>query len=258
VPQTALQHFREDIGRARAIIAHADGLAGVTPAESMLRSDLLRSAWMFAVGAIDAYFSDAYADIVAATALSKQRQSSITLPDSIQEIKVPIRAVLETYEGRDWRWRMAAREMVDATNFLSLDSIQKSFNPFFRKDHKFFGDKLDEWIQHPASKIRLFGMSTNDYLALGNADRAKARNKTIYSQFRDRYKELFQRRHDCIHNCDRPRIAPQKLERAGTVERVAHDAVFLVERCDDHITKEFREFLLICKASATTIAHVGY
>jgi len=183
VPQTALQHFREDIGRARAIIAHADGLARVTPAESMLRSDLLRSAWMFAVGAIDAYFSDAYADIVAATALSKQRQSSITLPDSIQEIKVPIRAVLETYEGRDWRWRMAAREMVDATNFLSLESIQKSFNPFFRKGHRFFGDKLDEWIRHPASKIRLFGMSTNDYLALGIADRAKAREKTIHSQF---------------------------------------------------------------------------
>ena len=73
MPLTALQHFREDIGRARAIIQHADPLPRVTAQEAMLRSDLLRSAWMFAVGAIDAYFSDAYADIVAATALSKQR-----------------------------------------------------------------------------------------------------------------------------------------------------------------------------------------
>ena len=43
-------------------------------AEKLLRSDLLRSAWMFAVGALDAYFCDAYTDIIAATASSKSRQ----------------------------------------------------------------------------------------------------------------------------------------------------------------------------------------
>ena len=84
----------------------------------------------------------------------------------------------------------------------------------------------------------------------------------IDAYFSDAYADIVaatvQRRHDCIHNCDRPRIAPQKLERAGTVERVVHDAVFLVERCDDHITKEFREFLLSCNASTSTIARVGY
>jgi hypothetical protein len=258
VPQTALQHFREDIGRARAIIEHADGLTQGMPAEAMLRSDLLRSAWMFAVGAIDAYFSDAYADIVAATALSKQRQPSITLPDSIQEIKVPIRAVLETYDARDWRWRMAARAMVDSTNFLSLESIQKSFNPFCRKGHRFFGDKLDEWVQHPAAKIRLFGMSADDYRALDSAGRADAMKNTVNGQFRDRYKEIFDRRHDCIHNCDRPRLTPQKLSRAATVERVVQDAEFLVQRCDEHIKSEFREFLRECRASMATISQVGY
>jgi len=49
VPATALQHFTEDINRARAIVAHADPLPRATSSESLLRSDLLRSAWMFSV-----------------------------------------------------------------------------------------------------------------------------------------------------------------------------------------------------------------
>ena len=257
MPATALQHFREDIGRARAILRHAEPLPHTTPDEAMLRSDMLRSAWMFAVGAIDAYFSDAYAYLVAGSALSKKRQPNIILPDSIQDIKVPIRAVLETYDARDWRWRMAARTMVDSTTFLSLGSIQTSFNPFFRKGHKLFGDSLDAWIRHPTSRIRLFGMDADDYRVLDVAGRDKAK-KAISSQFHDRFKEIFQRRHDCIHNCDRPRLRPQALSRAGTVEHVLRDVEFLVERCDEHIAGEFREFLLECGCSATVIAQVGY
>ena len=53
MPTTALAHFGEDVARARAIVAHADPLPAATPAEQMLRSDLLRSAWMFSVGALD-------------------------------------------------------------------------------------------------------------------------------------------------------------------------------------------------------------
>ena len=54
MPATALQHFSEDIARARAIVAHSGPLPHATPVEKLLRSDLLRSAWMFAVGALDA------------------------------------------------------------------------------------------------------------------------------------------------------------------------------------------------------------
>ena len=57
---TALNQFNQDVARARAIVAHADPLPRTNAAEQMLRSDLLRSAWMFAVGAMDAYFCDAY------------------------------------------------------------------------------------------------------------------------------------------------------------------------------------------------------
>jgi hypothetical protein len=97
MPATALQHFRQDIARARAIVAHADTLRMATPTERMLRSDLLRSAWMFAVGSMDAYFCDAYTDIVAATIISKSRHQAMTLPDFFYNIRFPVRAILEPY-----------------------------------------------------------------------------------------------------------------------------------------------------------------
>jgi hypothetical protein len=129
VPGTALQHFNEDITRARAILMHADPLPHTNATEQLLRSDLLRSAWMFAVGAMDAYFCDAYADIVAATASSKSRQPGITLPEWVYDMKVPIRAVLEEYDNANWRWRMAARKMMERENVISLSAIQTSDIP---------------------------------------------------------------------------------------------------------------------------------
>jgi hypothetical protein len=50
---------------------------------------------MFAVGALDAYFCDAYTDLVAATIISKSRQTTIILPDWFLEIEFPVRAILE-------------------------------------------------------------------------------------------------------------------------------------------------------------------
>ena len=117
MPATALQHFHEDISRARAIVAHADALPGATDVERLLRSDLLRSGWMFSVGALDAYSCDAYTDIVAATASSKSRQPGITLPEWVYEIKVPIRAILEE-ERRDFS-AVAVSAAPPAATFLA-------------------------------------------------------------------------------------------------------------------------------------------
>ncbi len=140
--------FGEDVARARAIVAHADPLPAATPAEQMLRSDLLRSAWMFSVGALDAYFCDAYTDIVAATIISKSRHPAMALPDFFYNIRFPVRAILEPYAiNLNWRWRMAARRMMESENILSLDEVKKLFNKFFRRGHRFFGDLLDSWIR---------------------------------------------------------------------------------------------------------------
>src|SRR5712692_5145932 len=146
-PPRRLNHFNQDIARARAIVAHADPLARTNPTEQMLRSDLLRSAWMFAVGAMDAYFCDAYTDIVAATIISKSRNQAANLPDFFYDIRFPIRAILEPYvNNENWRWRMAARKMMERENVLSLPAVQTLFNKFF------------DWIVHSDAKQRVFGI----------------------------------------------------------------------------------------------------
>jgi hypothetical protein len=257
MPATAFQHFREDIARAMAIVTHAAALPHVTPAERLLRSDLLRGAWMFAVGALDAYFCDAYTDIIAATASSKSRQPTISLPEWVYEVKFPLRAILEKYDNENWRWRMAARKMMDRENVISLAAVQTLFNKFFRKDHKFFRDQLDTWMTRPDARIRLFGVSPTDYIAMTDPDRHTAR-ETAIDQFEERFRTIFQRRHDCIHNCDRPRVSPQPLDKGGTVLKVIQDIEFLVNRCDEHINAEFREFLVGVGCSLATIAQAGY
>lgn len=257
MPVTALLHFTEDIARARAIVAHADPLPHAAPEEKRLRSDLLRGAWMFAVGALDAYFCDAYTDIIAATASSKSRQPGIMLPEWVYEVKFPLRAILEEYANENWRWRMAARKMMERETVISLDAIQNLFNKFFRRGHRFFRDPLDAWMSRPDAKIRLFGISPADYLARNPQDRNAAREAAI-EQFKERFRAIFQRRHDCIHNCDRPRMSPQPLERGGTVLKVVQDIEFLVSRCDEHIAAEFREFLRGVGATSPTIAQAGY
>jgi len=257
LPATALSHFSEDIQRARAIVVHAGPLPATTDAEKLLRSDLLRSGWMFAVGALDAYFCDAYTDLVASMANSKSRQPGIMLPDWAYEIKFPLRAVIEEYDNANWRWRMAARKMMERENVISLATIQTLFNKFFRRDHKFFRDLLDHWMSRTDARIRLFGISQVDYLALADPDKRAARAAAV-DQFEERFRTIFQRRHDCIHNCDRPRVTPQPLDKPGTVLKVIQDIEFLVNRCDEHINAEFYEFLVSVGCSAATIAQTGY
>ena len=179
MPATALQHFAEDIARTRAILSHASGLPTATPQEQTLRSDLLRSGWMFAVGALDAYFCDAYTDVVAASVSSKSRQQSMALPAFVSSIKFPIRAILEEYDNPNWRWRMAAREMMEKESVLSLRAIQDLFNKFFRDRHRLFGDVVHGWVTHPDAKPRLFGIASSSYLLLVPKDQDAATDSQV-------------------------------------------------------------------------------
>src|SRR5439155_19115863 len=97
VPATALNHFQQDIARARALVTHAIPLPAGTSTQLLLRSDLMRSGWMFTVGALDAYFCDAYTDVVAATIIAKSRHPALNLPEFFHDIRFPVRAILAPY-----------------------------------------------------------------------------------------------------------------------------------------------------------------
>ncbi len=263
MPQTALRHFQEDIQRARALVRHAADLACPSDAERLLRDDVLRSAWMFAVGALDAYFCDAYTDLVATTINAQQRQPApaVTLPDFFLNIRVPVRAVLQHYSANtNWRWRMAARKLMERENVLSLKTIQDLFNKFLANKQHFFQDLLPTWIQAPTAKKRLFGITAKQFLALP-ATPAQPREAAIKSArqvLERRFHKVFQRRHDCIHSCDRPRVSPQPIGSHGSALKVIEDVEFLVTNCDAHLEIEFRQFLVQIGCTNATITSVGY
>lgn len=225
----------------------------------MLRSDLLRSSWMFAVGALDAYFCDAYSDIVAATIISKSRHPAMALPDFFYEIKFPVRAIIEQYDNNaNWRWRMAARRMMDRENVLSLKTIQALFNKFFRNGLRFFSQLMPHWIVHPHAKRRMFGITAKRYAGLSTPAESNAAHAAASEKLEDRMSSIFQRRHDCIHNCDRPRVSPQPIAAKDVVDSMIEDVEFLVYRCDEHVNSEFRAFLLGCGCPAAIVAQSGY
>ena len=80
--------------------------------------------------------------------------------------------------------------MMDRENVLKLETIQKLFNKFFRKGHRFFGDVLDSWITHPDAKKRLFGITRQAYNALAGADKETART-AAREQMEERYGAIF-------------------------------------------------------------------
>ena len=121
---TAKRHFDEDIQRAHNLRIHASNLQ-----DSQVRDDILRSTWMMAVGASDAYFCDAYADLIARTLRAKDMEPAIKLPERLGNLQVPVTAVIR--EAGGWRWRMAARGLIERENVLSLNQIKSLFNHFF-------------------------------------------------------------------------------------------------------------------------------
>jgi hypothetical protein len=242
---TAKSHFDEDIARARALHSHANAL----PAGA-LRDDVLRAAWMMGVGACDAYFSDAYADLIARALRAKDIEKTVAIPDRLNNLKVPVTAVIGQGNSA-WRWRMAARELIEDENVLSLEKIKKLFNHFFRDGHKLLtAETIELWILHANAKSRLFGITSTAYRALSSPQKHGARKKAI-EQLGGLFEGIFQRRHDCIHNCDRPKVAIQNITPV-MVQKKLQDIEFLVCRAHEAFRIEFPIYLRLLGFNATT------
>lgn len=244
---TAKRHFDEDLARAKALAGHANGLKPTSAGEELLRDDLLRSAWMFAVGAADAYFCDAYVDAVTVTLRAKVLDPSLTLPAFILNIQsdLPLGKISGSYPRRpNWKLRMATRQFMEKSSVLSLKEIRELFNNFFpaKKNKKLFYEVIDMWITYSSAPVRVFGVSLSDYNTTTGKLRDTARKKANMA-IGNRYRMIFQRRHDAIHNCDRPRTKPQAID-SGNVKTMLIDISFLVERFHHHLRLEFADFLI--------------
>ena len=152
---------------------------------------------------------------------------------------------------------MAARRMMADEDSLDIETIRKWFNPFIQDGQKLFTEPIPVWIAQVGATARLFGVTSAQFQAAAGAERDQTRKKASKT-FKERFQAIVQRRHDCIHTCDRPANAPQPINRPGTVSNVIKDIEFIVNQSDAHIDAEFRIWLLRCGFSAVTLNQVGY
>jgi len=255
IASTAKRHFDEDIGRASALLDHAFS-GSVT--DQVLQDDVARSAWMIGVGAADAFFCDAYADAIARSLQAKQLEPSVTISKRLNDLKIPVAAVIRGVKTGNWGWRMAARDLIERESVLDLETVRKHFNQFFDDDKKLFGaDSFDSWILHADWQHRLFGTNKTSYRALSGRPKTEARKKSK-KQFEKRFHQIFQRRHDCIHNCDRVKTSLNKrhIRSKDSISKTHFDLKFLVERFVEELQAEFPEFISRQGYSGATKARV--
>jgi hypothetical protein len=248
---TARNHFDQDAARARNLLA----AAACTNHAPQVQTDILRASWMTAVGAIDAFFSDVYADLISRMIRIIEKEPGVNIPDRWKNLKMPVAAVLSPASS-GWRWRMAARQLIEDENVLSLKKVKGLFNQFCRDDQKIMQKgSIGGWIQDPSARQRMFGTTRNPYRALDAAGK-RAANEEAIKRLNGRFEVIFQRRHDCIHNCDRPRTALQTIT-PDHVRKTIEDVEFLADRCQNHLDAEFRSLLQALGFSAIARNEVG-
>lgn len=234
---TPQKHFNEDLGRSHELLEHA-----LTLPDGTVRDDVLRAAWMMAVGASDAYFSDAYADLLTRTLRASSAQPDVAPSARLKNLKVPLMTVVKArYTDRPgWQWRMVARQLIEEETVLSVEKIRALFNQFCHEQRKLLNQNtIEPWIIHRDAKKRMFGITPAEYGLTNN--KSTARN-TAMKTLEWRFEQVFQRRHDCIHNCDRPRVALQSITDAAALKAI-QDIEFLVARCEETLQQEFPDYV---------------
>jgi len=225
-----------------------------------LRRDIFRASWMTAVGAFDAYFCDAYGDLLARTFRASKIEPTVTLPARMKNINVPIPIVLTQDLSGGWAWRMIARDLIEKDNVLSIKKVKELLNIFFRPSHKLFtsdGQPLHRWIERQQAMNRLFGFQRTVYRQAQGAAKSQLK-KNALQKLENRLGMIFQRRHDCIHNCDRPKLAVLKRHMSPDyVRSVIVDIEYIVERCQEDLITEFTIFLTDLGFNAVTRNRVG-
>ena len=200
-------------------------------ADASLAADIGRSAVAFGVGALDAYLCDAFVDSLART-LKVCRRTSRVLPSNYAKLAMPVGPLLGEYADRqNWGLRMSARALMEKDNMLQLGRLKDLLNPALRPGHKLWDDLVVRYVD--LDRPRLAGISAASYAALTGDARRKARTKAA-SHVLKRIGAIVQRRHDIVHNCDRPKSAKQQLTLAAA-KKMLTDVEDFVRILDDHL-----------------------
>ena len=233
VTTTARKHFDEDLDRVESLLGLANGDATIVRF-GQRRNDLRLSSVAMAVGAMDAYFCDAYVDCLT-LALRHHSIGSAPLPEAYAKQLLPAGEILNnTRPNRPyWSLRMAARSVMEKENILHMTQVKKMFNPVLPTGQKLWPSVMEPLIMNDWK--RLTGISKSEYLALPGSSRKGARTASVKA-VRTRIASTIQLRHDWIHNCGRPKVAILQMTRDQAVARI-REVRALVTALDTHLIR---------------------
>ena len=120
--------------------------------------------------------------------------------------------------------------MMEKDNMLQLGRVKDLLNPDLAPSHKLWPDLAPRYIA--LNRKRLTGISVADYAALNGKNKEDSRKRAAAAVLR-RIGSIVQRRHDIVHNCDRPKNAPQVLK-IGTAKNMLLDVGSFVTILDEH------------------------
>lgn len=255
MPRTAFKYFNEDIGRAKNLLDLSKNVAEELYYTEGELQDIRRSALMFAVGSADSYFCEAYGDLVARTLRANQNESTVDLPKFFKNLSAPVLVLVRQNPADNWRWRMLARRVIERDSVLSLGKVASLFNPYLPEGMKLYSnDLIETWINDPYSAQRLFGTTGRHFTTLSGKAKQTALS-TARDKLEVRFERIFQKRNDCIHNCDRPRFAIRKelVDSFIATYKVIYDIEFLVKRVNDSIDGYFGDRLRHWGFNAVTV-----
>ena len=208
------------------------GLAEIAhPAD--LQSDVGRQAVAAAVGAMDAYLCDAYVGLLVPTIRGFQTGSLTAIPTGLHKETLPLGPLLaRRYRARsNWALRMAARSRMERENMLQVSRVKDMFNPFLPTGQKLWLDLIDSYVS--LGRRRLTRWRSHELAAVAGDELAK-RRKQASSALVTRVGVIVQRRHDIVHNCDRPKVAVQALS-VGQAKAMIADVRDFVVLLDNHL-----------------------
>jgi len=207
-------------------------LARATVNDDAPRSDDIgRVSVAFGVGAMDAYLCDAFVDTLA-RCLKSCRQNSHDPPGAYAKLKLPVGPLMTDYPSRsNWGLRMAARALMEKNNLLRLGRLKDLLNPALPSGHKLWGDVTQDFVD--LNRKRLAGIRKAEYAALTGEAKAEGPKK-VSAAVLGRMGEIVQRRHDIVHNCDRPKTAKQRLS-LGQAKAMLADVHDFVKILDTHL-----------------------
>jgi hypothetical protein len=204
-----------------------------------LTNDIRLSAVAMAVGAMDAYFCDAYVDcltsVLRAYANGNWEES---WPKRYLKRELPAGKVLDSLredasrsDRPFWALRMVSREAMERDNMLSISRINSEFNPILPDSQKLWQRFVDKLIAYDYK--RFTGIYSNELEELSGPELGKARKDAVQT-FKERVGDTVQIRNDWIHNCGRPKVAIKDLTDQQALERI-REINILVTEFDDHI-----------------------